>query len=150
MDIGSIHTPLTAADVPTEQLAKDPRLTEDQKIGEVARQFEAILLREILQDSQKTVIPSEFTDNSTASGIYQDMVTQQLADSISKSGTMGLAHTLQHQLTRQLHATSVAGHDHSVEAQPTSPDAAQSVRPHFKNNSLSTRADVPNTHPSRH
>src|SRR5215831_8699531 len=118
MDVASIHASLNAADVPAERLAGDPRLTEEQKIGEVARQFEAILLREILQDSQKTVIPSEFTDNSTASGIYQDMVTHELADSISKSGTMGLAHTLEHQLTRQLHTDSVAGHDSGIEAKP--------------------------------
>src|SRR5215831_12114687 len=117
MDVASIHASLNAADVPAERLAGDPRLTEEQKIGEVARQFEAILLREILQDSQKTVISSEFTDNSTASGIYHDMVTQELADSISKSGTMGLARTLEQQLTCQLHPASVAGHHRNSEAQ---------------------------------
>jgi Rod binding domain-containing protein len=60
----------------------------------VARQFEAILLRQILQSTQKTVIPSKFSDNSTAASIYHDLVTHQLADSISKSGTVGLAKTL--------------------------------------------------------
>ena len=149
MDIGSIHTSLTAADIPTEQLAGNTRLTEDQKIGEVARQFEAILLREILQDSQKTVISSEFTDNSTASGIYQDMVSQELADSISKSGTLGLAHMLQRQLTRQLHTDSVAGHDRSAGAQPTSPGLAESARPHLSTGTQSVRSEAPNPHLSR-
>jgi len=149
MDVSSIQSNLNAADVPTEQLAGDSRLTEDQKIGEVARQFEAILLREILQDSQKTVIPSEFTDNSTASGIYQDMVSRELADSISKSGTMGLARMLKHQLTRQLHPASVAGHHGSDEAQPTLPVSAESARPHFPSGRISARAAAPNTHPAR-
>jgi len=147
MDITSIPNSLAAADVPPEQLAGDPRLSEDQKIGEVARQFEAILLREILQASQKTVISSEFTDNSTAAGIYQDMVSRELADSISKSGTMGLAHMLQRQLTRQLHPASVAGHNRSAEAQPTSPSAADRGRPHFPVSPFSARAEAPHTHP---
>jgi len=91
-----------ADNVPIDQLANNRALTQRQKVGEVARQFEALLLKQILQETQKTVIPSEFDDDSAASGIYQDMVTSQLADSISKSGTVGLAQSLESQLTRQL------------------------------------------------
>jgi len=83
-------------------LAKNPKLSEAEKIGELSQKFEAVLLRQILQEAHKTVIKSSFTDDSAVSGIYEDMVTNALADSISKAGTFGLAKSLQEELTRQL------------------------------------------------
>ena len=80
MEISALHTDLKAPDVPLERLAGNRSLSEEQKVAEASRQFEAILLRQILESTQKTVIPSEFSDNSTASGIYRDMITAQLAD----------------------------------------------------------------------
>jgi Rod binding domain-containing protein len=118
MNIPSIQKHLAAADIPPEQLAKNSQLTEEQKTGEVARQFEAILLRKILESSQKTVIRSEFSDDSTTTSIYHDMVTNQLAESISKSGTMGLAKMLEHQLTRQLHPLAPGAQDAKLELKP--------------------------------
>ena len=120
MEIPAIHPHLEAADIDPERLVANKQLSEEQKLGEVARQFEALLLRQILQNTQKTVISSEFADNSTAASIYQDLVGHQLADSISKSGSVGLAKMLQQQLHHQLHPASTAGHDPASKAQPTS------------------------------
>jgi peptidoglycan hydrolase FlgJ len=127
MDITPIQRRLEASDVPTEQLAGNAQLTEAQKIGEATRQFEAMLLRQILAESQKSAITSSFTDNSTAAGIYRDLATNQLAESISKSGTVGLAKTLEREFTRQLQAAAVAGPDSEPAALPTGLAAA---RPH--------------------
>jgi flagellar protein FlgJ len=101
MNIAPIQTqsPVNAANVPVEELAGDKSLSEQQKISEASRQFEAIMLRQILSESQKPVITSEFTDNSTAAGIYQDYITNTLADSMSKSGTLGLAKIFEQQLS---------------------------------------------------
>ena len=88
-----------AANIPVEDLAGSKQLTDRQKIAEASRQFEAIMLRQILSESQKPVITSEFTDNSTAAGIYQDYITNTLADSISKSGNFGLAKIFEQQLS---------------------------------------------------
>jgi peptidoglycan hydrolase FlgJ len=74
-------------------------LTQQQKIAEASRQFEAIMLRQILSESQKPVITSEFTDNSTSAGIYQDYITNALADSMSKAGTLGFAKVFEQQLS---------------------------------------------------
>jgi peptidoglycan hydrolase FlgJ len=100
MGITPLQKPVAAADIAPERLAGNTALTERQKIAEASRQFEAILLRQILAATQKTVIPSKFADNSTAADIYRDMITTQLADSISKSGSFGLAKTFEQQLTR--------------------------------------------------
>jgi Rod binding domain-containing protein len=100
MNIPALKPQVDPSEIAPERLANNPRLTERQKIGEASRQFESILLKQILESSQKTVIKSKFSDDSTASSIYHDMVTTRLADSISKSGSFGLARTFEQQLNR--------------------------------------------------
>lgn len=92
--------PKTDADIAPERLAHNTTLTEEQKIAEASRQFEAILLRQILSATQKPMVQSKYADNSTASQIYQDLVNNQLAQNISKTGAFGLAQTFNEQLTR--------------------------------------------------
>src|ERR1043165_7201907 len=99
MEISSIQNHLKASELPPERLANNHSLTESEKIAEASRQFEAVLLRQILETTQKTVIKSKFADNSAAGSIYRDMITNQLAESISKSGTFGLAKSFEQQLT---------------------------------------------------
>jgi Rod binding domain-containing protein len=99
MNIATLQSnKVSAADIAPEALAGNKSLSEHQKIAEASRQFEAMLLRQILSESQKPVIQSAFTDNSTAAGIYQDFVTNQMADSLSKSGTLGFAQVFDRQL----------------------------------------------------
>ena len=99
MNISAIQPKVDASHIQVESLADNKALSENQKIAEASRQFEAILLRQFLAESQKPVIQSEFTDNSAASGIYQDLITNQLADNLSRSGGIGLAKTFERQLT---------------------------------------------------
>jgi Rod binding domain-containing protein len=106
MNISPILSTNDAATVAPEELAGNKNLTEAQKIAEASRQFEAIMLRQILSESQKPVITSEFTDNSTSAGIYQDFITNTLADSISKSGTFGFAKVFEQQLTSRVEKNS--------------------------------------------
>jgi len=129
MNVAALSGHLPAAEVPPERLANNAALTEEQKLAEASRQFEAILLRQILESSQKTVIPSKFSDSSTASSIYRDMATSQLADSISKSGAFGLAQTFEHQLARQANPRSEAGTRAHSSAPPTTRSGAQPGRP---------------------
>ncbi len=85
-----------------EKLIHNSQLSEQEKMGEVSRQFEAVLLRQILQSAQKTHFGAKMSGESATSGIYQDLVTTQLADSISKSGAFGLAQSLRAQLNGEL------------------------------------------------
>ena len=112
MQIPGIQSKVDASQLPLESLAGNKALTQDQKIGEASRQFEALLLREFLAESQKPVITSEFTDNSSSAGIYQDMITNQLADSISRNGGIGLAKTFERQLTP--HPAAHTGGSHNT------------------------------------
>ncbi|HEY0455755.1 MAG TPA: rod-binding protein [Verrucomicrobiae bacterium] len=107
MEISPLKSHVHASDLPLEQLAKNTSLTEDEKVSELSRQFEAVLLRQILSDVRKTVISSKLTPQSPGSDIYSDMTTTQLADCISKSGSFGFAKSLEHELSRQvLHGKS--------------------------------------------
>jgi peptidoglycan hydrolase FlgJ len=102
MQLAPLQSHVKAADLPVERLAGNQQLSEADKIAEVSRQFEAVLLRQILAAAQKTVIPSKTNPESAATGIYRDMITNQLADTISHSGALGLGDSLAHELTHQL------------------------------------------------
>ena len=105
MNIAPLPHPVNAAEVPLEQLANNPNLSEQQKIDGLSQQFEAVLLRQVLQNARKPMVKSKLNPDSAAKGIYDDLVTNQLADDVSKSGTLGLAATLRQQLSRQLNTT---------------------------------------------
>jgi flagellar protein FlgJ len=125
MNIAPIKSSVDAANIPVEELAGNKKLTEQQKIAEASRQFEAIMLRQILSESQKPVITSEFTDNSTAAGIYQDYITNTLADSMSKSGTFGLAKVFEQQLSHPAPKNNLPGKNIISSASPKSVAAVQ-------------------------
>lgn len=99
-----------ASELPLERLAASTQVSEAEKVTEMSRQFEAVLLRQILAEATKTVIRSEFSDDSAVGGIYRDMVNNQLAEVISRAGSFGLAQHLQQELHRQL-PSDAAGKD---------------------------------------
>ena len=116
MDISALQPRrLDLSNLSLDQVAASTQINEKQKIGEVSRAFEAVLLRQILQESQKPAFPSKLSGNSAADGIYKDMVVNQLAESISKSGSFGLAKSLASDLQRQTSASK--RHAHGTVAQ---------------------------------
>jgi Rod binding domain-containing protein len=129
MNVNPLQRQVAAADIAPERLAGNSRLTGEQKIAEASRQFEAMLLRQILSESQKPVIQSESSDNSTATGIYQDLITNTLADNISKSGAFGLARTFEQQLNHRASAGAKAGHGNTPAELSASPARAATARP---------------------
>ena len=102
MDINALQpTRVDVAGLSLEQVAGNSQIPESEKIKKASEAFEAILLRQILEETQKPIFKSSLVGNSTADGIYRDMVVNQLADSISKSGSLGLANSINSQLQRQ-------------------------------------------------
>ncbi len=102
MTISPFKPNVNAAQIAVEDLAGNQALTENQKIEEASKQFEAIMLRQFLGEAQKTVVKSKYADDdSSTTGIYKDFVTNQMADSLAHAGGIGLAKTFQHQVTPQ-------------------------------------------------
>lgn len=95
MNVSALHNQkVKAADLPLDRLATNTALSQQDKIEAASQAFEAVLLRQILQEAQKPVFASSLAGNSTADGIYRDMVVEQMANSISKSNALGLAQSL--------------------------------------------------------
>lgn len=104
MEITPLQRKVHADDLGVERLADNPRLSQAEKVEEASRQFEAILLRQILSSAH--VLSSGVRDQSVSNGIYQDMLTHHLADAISHSPRgIGLSDALNRELGRQLKIT---------------------------------------------
>ena len=88
--------------LPLDRLASSTQISEKVKVAEVSRAFEAILLRQVLRESQQPLFKSNLMGTSTADGIYRDLASEQLAESISKSGSLGLGKSLAHDLEHQV------------------------------------------------
>lgn len=107
METALLQRGVKAADLPLDRLADNVQVTARDKVAEASRQFEAVLLRQILGEAQKTVFKSKFNPQSASTAIYQDMMTNQLAEQISHSGAFGLARGLEKQLQRELKTDSL-------------------------------------------
>jgi Rod binding domain-containing protein len=77
-----------------EELSRRPQPEDAARRAEAARQFEAMLVRQILTEAQKPVFRSSLVKDSTASAIYRDQLTAQLADAVTQGGGLGLARAL--------------------------------------------------------
>jgi Rod binding domain-containing protein len=144
MDVSAINRGVQAADLPLEKLATTTKVDDREKIAEVSRQFEAVLLRQILGQAQKPLFKSGLLESSNSSNsIYQDLVTQQLADRISRGGSFGFASVLEHQLAAQYiqkesepgashsdHPKKEAGDIKSRTLVATHPSVTKSIEPH--------------------
>ena len=98
METSPIQRSVRAADLPLERLAANSTIPQGEKIDAACRAFEAILLRQILGEATKPVIPSTFNQDSSVNSIYRDLVTEQMADGISRTGHFGLARSFMTQL----------------------------------------------------
>jgi Rod binding domain-containing protein len=94
-----------AGDLTLEQLAGNSHVSDADKAHEVARQFEAILLRQILKAANPTGIKGATEEGGASNDVYFDMMNYHLADTITRAGGLGLASALEAQLQRQFPKT---------------------------------------------
>jgi Rod binding domain-containing protein len=102
MEVSALNRHVSAAELPLEKLAGSKAVPQQEKIAEISRQFEAVLLRQILSQAQKPMLKDTSAAGSSGSkAIYQDMLNEQLADRISHGGSFGFAKVLEKQLTTE-------------------------------------------------
>jgi Rod binding domain-containing protein len=75
--------------------------TEDEKIAEVSKQFEAIILRNFLKDSLKPLFKSHLAQDNSQNNIYRYHLVDALSQSMAESQSLGLSNVLQMQLKSQ-------------------------------------------------
>ncbi|HYG34577.1 MAG TPA: rod-binding protein [Clostridia bacterium] len=102
MEISAFQRHVKAADLPLDKLAGNTQVSESDKVTEVSRQFEAVLLRHILSEANKPVFTSKFNQESSSTGIYRDLLVNQMADTISHSKALGLGDSLSSQMAHEL------------------------------------------------
>ena len=125
MQISPFNREVRASELPLERLAQSKEISQEAKIGEVSRQFEAVLLRQILNQAQKPMFKTSLTPGGgSTNAIYQDMITQQLADRISQGGTFGFAKVLEQQLSFESGAKNADRTSKALETATTETGAA--------------------------
>ena len=72
---------------------------QDQKLREACRDFESLLVRQLLAEMRSTVPKSDLL-GSREEDIYQDMLDMEMSKEIGKAGTMKLGDLLYAQLSK--------------------------------------------------
>ena len=94
METSALQRRVKASDLSLDLLVHNSHVSERDKLGAASQAFEAVLLRQILENAMKPVIKSGLSQGSNAASVYRDMINTQMADSIAKSGQFGLARSL--------------------------------------------------------
>ncbi len=79
--------------------ANAPRNEKNQELMEVAKQFEAILIHQMLKAMRQTVHKSDLL-NSFSLEQYESMLDEEIANEMAAHRGIGLAETLYYQLSR--------------------------------------------------
>ena len=74
-------------------LANPDKAQDPEQVKKVSQQFESILIRQFLSESMKSLL-----EEGPSGQVYGYMLTDSLADSISKGGGLGLCSVFQAQL----------------------------------------------------
>ena len=80
-----------------QDLRKQARTNSPEAVRQVAQQFEAYFLQQVLRESQKTMFPDPYFDPKSYE-VYRDMLHQQLALGMSRTGRFGFAEMIERQL----------------------------------------------------
>lgn len=88
------RTPVASFSTEARDLKK---LVGPEQIAAAAGQFEAILMRQFLQESVGKIMGGQ--DSGAQGGVYGYMLTDVLASKLSEGGGLGLSRMLQQQLS---------------------------------------------------
>mgnify|MGYP001548577155 FL=1 len=92
--LSGVSQPTAAADLTAS--GRSPAKAEAAQRKQVAGQFEAILVRQLLGKSVGSMLGG---DAGVSGTVYGDMMTDVLAQKLTAGGGLGLAHMIEKQLT---------------------------------------------------
>ena len=96
--------PLPAERTPVQEKTMSPQQAKLQRVSE---EFEALLLNQLLKSmrSAESMIAGD-KEESPGSDLHREMMDEQLARSMARSGGLGLAKMLEQQLQQRLGGNS--------------------------------------------
>lgn len=104
-----------------DRVAHDSNLTENQKVGELAKEFEAMLFKQVLKGMKESFGGSGLFPSEGPHAIYGDMMIDTIAQSISHAGQIGFSRTFTDQLTNQ----AVTDNNVSTQENPSTIEAKE-------------------------
>lgn len=93
---------------------KRGNLSPEEQRTAVAGQFEAILMRQFLQESIGSMMGGDKSGGGGGGGVYSYMLTDTLADKLTQGRGMGIAPMIAKQLTPRGAVTSPANQEAKV------------------------------------
>lgn len=84
-----------------QNIENNPNLrlsTEDKKLKEASEEFEAIFVQQMLSSMRKNVQKSGLLDGGMAENIFEDMLYQEHAKIMAKTGSFGIAEAIYNQM----------------------------------------------------
>lgn len=96
--------PVSLASHSATSALQSGQASDREKLGEVAQQFEAIFLRQMLSAARKTDFGGDDLFGGEGEDTFREMQDAQFADIASKSGMIGFASSIEAQLSRFVQA----------------------------------------------
>ncbi len=99
MNVSAVTSQPSAAQVASlmSNPSKMQNLPQSEQVKAVAGQFEAILLRQFLQESVGSIMGGK--DGGPSGSVYGYLLTDVLSNQLSSAGGLGLGRVLEQQLT---------------------------------------------------
>ena len=94
--------------------ARLSHLPQTEQVKAVSGQFEAILLRQFLQESVGSIMGGKEGDASA--GVYGYLLTDVLATKLTEGGGLGLGQVLQQQLAPRVRSAAVTATSNPIES----------------------------------
>lgn len=89
-------------------LSAKPTATDREKLAGVAKQFEAIFMRQMLSSARKADFGGDKLFSSQALDTFNQMQDEHFADVTAQTGTLGFATIIEAQMARFLPAETAA------------------------------------------
>jgi len=74
--------------------------TEREALRQVAGQFEALFIQELLRSMRSTTLETGLTGNDRASKMYREMYDEAMSGNLATSGGFGIGRMLEEELAR--------------------------------------------------
>ncbi len=88
---------------------------DEEKLREVCRQFEGILLSMLYSEMKKSALQSDLIPRSAARRIFEEMLDQKLMENAAERSSMGLADMLYNQLVKGLKRSDDTAGDNGID-----------------------------------
>ena len=82
------------------EMAHSKHATEEQKTAAGSQQFEAVLVKQFLNEALKPMFQGVFNENDNAHRLYRHFFTDAISESIASGGGFGISTLLQQQLAK--------------------------------------------------